>query len=85
MDTPESGTHKLIEVVVREQGRDAAGHQDLIRRTFPDGKVKYVKNFLNFEVRNFKVEERGSLLDTIQRQNAQFLVRDPNAPIEETL
>lgn len=85
MDTPESGTHKLIEVVVREQGRDAAGHQDLIRRTFPDGKVKYVKNFLNFEVRNFKVEERGSLLDTIQRQNAQFLVSDPNAPREETL
>jgi replicative DNA helicase len=24
LDTPESGTHKLIEVVVREQGRDAA-------------------------------------------------------------
>lgn len=85
IDTPESGTHKLIEVVCREQGRDAAGHQDSIRRTFPDGKTKYVKNFINFEIRNFKVEERGSLVDTITRQNAQFLVVDPQEQQPETL
>ena len=76
MDTTESGTHKLIEVVCREQGRDAAGHQDMIRRTFPDGKTKYVKNFINFNIHNFQVEERGSLVTTIARQNAQFLVAD---------
>jgi replicative DNA helicase len=85
VDTPGSGTHKLIEVVCREQGRDAAGHQDSIRRTFPDGKTKYVKNFINFDIHNFKVEERGSLIDTIKRQNSQFLVRDPNSQNEETL
>jgi len=76
LDTPESGTHKLIELVARFQGKDAAGHQDLIKRTFPDGKVKYVKNFINFEVKNFNVEERGSLVDSINRQNSQFLVSD---------
>jgi hypothetical protein len=76
LDTEESGTHKLVEVVCREQGRDAAGHQDAIRRTFPDGKVKYIKNFINFEIRNFKVEERGSLVDCIARQNAQHGVSD---------
>lgn len=86
LDTPESGTHKLIELVARFQGRDAAGHQDLIRRQFPDGKVKYVKNFINFEIRNFRVEERGSLVDSINRQNAQFLVQDENQALEpETL
>jgi replicative DNA helicase len=76
LDTPESGSHKLIEIVVREQGRDAAGHQDFILRRFPDGKQKYVKNFINFHISNFRVEERGSLRDTIARQNAQFLVQD---------
>lgn len=76
LDTPESGTHKLIEVVVREQGRDAVGHQDFILRRFPDGKRKYVKNFINFNISDFAVEERGSLQDTIARQNSQFLVED---------
>jgi replicative DNA helicase len=82
LDTPESGTHKLIECVARHQGRDAAGHQDFIR----DGKTKYVKNFINFNIINFRVEERGSLLDTIQRQNSQFLVADGQPEVSsETL
>lgn len=85
LDTPESGSHKLIEVVARHQGREAAGHHDLIRRQFPDGKIKYVKNFINFNIDNFKVEERGSLRDTIARQNAQFLVQDSTAIESETL
>ena len=79
LDTPESGTHKLIEVVVREQGRDAAGHQDFILRRFPDGKQRYVKNFINFNLMGFRVEELGSLRDTIARQNSQFLVADEPA------
>jgi replicative DNA helicase len=85
LDTVESGTHKLIEVVCREQGREAAGHQDAIRRQFPDGKVRYVKNFINFEIHNFKVEERGSLIDSIARQNAQHLVADNAPTIEQPL
>lgn len=76
LDTVASGSHKLIEVVVREQGRDAAGHHDTIRRKFPDGKVKYVKNFINFDIKNFSVIERGSLKDSILHQNAQYLVAD---------
>lgn len=78
LDTPESGTHKLIEVVVREQGRDAGGHLDFILRRFPDGKQRYVKNFINFNISNFGVTERGSLRDTIARQNSQFHVEDAN-------
>jgi len=87
LDTPESGTHKLIELVARFQGRDAAGHQDLIKRTFPDGKTKYVKNFINFEIKNFRVEERGTIVDSINRQNKQFKLTNPNAVEvdEETL
>ena len=83
LDTEESGTHKLIEVVCREQGREAAGHQDSMRRTFPNGKTLYVKNFINFNIQNFKVEERGSLADCITRQNAQHLVIDGAGSADE--
>jgi replicative DNA helicase len=76
LDTEESGTHKLIEVVARHQGKDASGHQDLIFREFPDGTKKYVKNFINFKIVNFRVEERGSLKDSIIRGKASFLVKD---------
>jgi len=86
LDTPESGTHKLIELVTRHQGREATGHQDLLRRTFPDGKTKYIKNFINFNISNFRVEERGSLRHSIERQNAQFLISDgPRNNDSETL
>jgi replicative DNA helicase len=85
LDTPESGTHKLIEAVVRFQGRDAAGHLDYMLRRFPDGKTRYVKNFVNFNVINFAVEERGSLRDSINRQNSQFRIEDrPNGQVEVT-
>lgn len=76
LDTPESGTHKLIELKARYQGREASGHHDRILRTFPDGERRYVRNYINFQVQNFNVEERGSLRDSIMRQNAQFLVED---------
>lgn len=72
LDTPDSGTHKLIEAVSRWQGREAAGHQDLILRIFPDGKKKYIKNYINFDFSNFEVNEKGSLKDSIDRQKAQF-------------
>lgn len=84
LDTIESGTHKLIEVVVREQGRDAAGHQDFILRRFPDGKKKYVKNFINFDLTGFRVQEKGSLKDTIARQNASFKVEDDKIDVKVT-
>jgi hypothetical protein len=66
----------LIEVVVRSQGRDAAGHQDLILRTFPDGSKKYCQNYINLEINNFTVTEKGSLRDSIIRGNHVHLVQD---------
>lgn len=85
MDTPQSGTHKLIEAVARFQGREAAGHQDLVKRKFPDGKERYVKNFLNFEIKNFKVDERGTIADSIARQNTQFLATSEEVEQEEVV
>ena len=87
LDTPESGSHKLVTICSRHGGKDSPGHMDMLLRTFPDGKRKYINNFINFDIQNFKVEEKGSARDSIARQNAQFLVSDPQNPAspEETL
>ena len=87
LDTPASGTHKLIEIKARYQGKDAAGHHDMVLRHFPDGAKKYVRNYINFTVDNFYVKELGSLRDSIERQKASYLITDgPEVKIsEETL
>lgn len=79
IDGEEFGTHKLIPLKTRWQGRDARGHHDLIKRTFPDGKEAWVNNYLNFSVENFKVTETGSLSDIISAQSEVFELNDgPN-------
>jgi replicative DNA helicase len=75
-----SGSHKLIEIKARYQGREAAGHQDFLKRKFPDSnKERYIRNFLNFNIQNFAVYEKGSARDSIAYQNAQFQIANPPA------
>jgi hypothetical protein len=76
LDTQDSGTHKLIALKTRFQGADAAGHQDVFKRKMPDGTEKFERNYLNFQVHNFKVEEKGSLAHAIERQHAQIKLND---------
>ena len=66
------GTHKLVPLKTRFQGKDAAGHHDLVRRPMDDGSFRYMNNYLNFSVRNFNVEEQGSLHDVIESQMERF-------------
>ena len=79
LDGERFGTHKLIPLKTRFQGKDAAGHQDLIRRRVVenvDGREieseKLMNNFLNFSVSNFKVTEQGSLEDVIRFESQNF-------------
>ena len=72
LDGPQFGTHKLIVVKARQQGRDAAGHSDFLKRMFPDGEERYVRNYINFEVKNFAVVERGSLKSVIDSYKEQI-------------
>ena len=87
-DGMEFGTHKLIPLKQRWQGRDAAGHQDLFqRREDPEdtnSDMIWVNNFLNFNVDNFDVEEMGSLNDIIMRENSTHMAEDGNE-IEDLL
>jgi hypothetical protein len=48
-DGPEFGSHKLIPLATRFQGKDSAGHHDLVR--IKEGKkVKYAQNFISFNI-----------------------------------
>lgn len=77
LDGPEFGTHKLTPFKMRFQGRDATGHQDLVRRPNPDGSEgPYVSNYLNFNIKNFKVEDKGGLQDIIEKTKVQFSSND---------
>lgn len=71
-DSLEFGTHKLINLKTRDQGREAAGHQDLVKVTRKDqrgkDKIGYEPNFINFKVDNFAVTERGTLKDIVESQ-----------------
>ena len=78
LDGEEFGTHKLVTIKSRFQGRDAAGHQDLVRRVVEDGSERYVYNYLNFNVDNFDCSEMGSLQTIVQAQREQHILDDQN-------
>ena len=56
----------------------AAGHQDLVRRLDSSGKEIWAQNYLNYQVTNFNIEERGSLRDVAERQREQYQLTDSN-------
>ena len=69
------GTHKLIPLATRFQGREAQGHHDLVR--VPHGnRYKYVPNFINYNIENFQVAERGTLEDVIEAGPFQATIDD---------
>ncbi len=75
-DGEEFGTHKLVMLKTRFQGRDAAGHHDLVRRTDENGNVRFEPNFINFNVGNFNIEEVGTAADIAARERMQYSLED---------
>ena len=78
LDGQAFGTHKLIPTKTRFQGKDAAGHQDLVRRLDCTGKETWAQNYLNYQVENFNIEERGSLNDVSASQRERYELNDSN-------
>jgi replicative DNA helicase len=78
LDGQTFGTHKLIPTKTRFQGKDAAGHQDLVRRLDSTGKETWAQNYLNYQVENFNIEERGSLNDVSASQRERYELNDSN-------
>jgi replicative DNA helicase len=86
IDSEEFGTHKLIALKTRFQGRDAAGHQDIMRRTIVEQvagrevrSTKWTPNFINYDVNNFGVDEKGSLRHIVEREQERYDISDNGA------
>lgn len=53
------GTHKLVEVVTRNQGKGARGANNYFKVQKQDGRIEYVQNYLCYDFSNFAVKECG--------------------------
>lgn len=62
------GTHKLIEVVTRFQGK-SGGNFNLVKVGDKSGRPTYKQNFVNYQFDNFLFTEKGTLRDIIAHQN----------------
>jgi replicative DNA helicase len=85
VDGENFGSHKLVPIKTRFQGKDASGHHDLVKRRNEQGEVAYQNNFLNFNVNSFNVEEKGSLDDIVKLENEQFELKDQEKEDSGTL
>lgn len=77
-DTVDFGSHKLITLKSRFQGEGSPGHFDVLRRRDDEGNERYVQNYINFQINNFRIEERGSLENIIEVENQKFNLEDKN-------
>lgn len=74
----EFGTHRLVEVVTRNQGEDARGLKNLLKVRTSDGKEKYVPNYINLDMEKFRFEERGTYEDIIKHHAEKLKSKEGN-------
>jgi len=68
LDGPDFGTHKLIPVKTRNQGRMAYGHQPFLDRPYPpDGNLGPCRFYINYEIDKFRITEKDSLRQVVDR------------------
>lgn len=68
------GTHKLVPLKFRHLGRDIEGALSPV--TLPDGSRR--NNFINLEIKNFGVTDRGDLRDIVDYQNSTHVNLEEN-------
>ena len=61
-----SGRHIMKIEKARNYGADAARAQNLVE--MPDGSMK--RNYINFEFDNFRIKDKGDLVDLVAQQNS---------------
>lgn len=74
----ESGSHLLKPVVSRFQGKDGAGHHDVVRIPLGNDKFRYADNFINYDISNFKVTEKGTLKDWVDLHHGRVDLGNDN-------
>lgn len=82
----EFGTHKLINIESRWQGKSSFGHQDFIK----NNEGKYCRYFINYNIDNFNVKELGGaddmfdklrLKDKVKEEKVENPLTDSDNPI----
>lgn len=84
-DGVDFGTHKLITTKSRHMGSQSPGFNNFLKRKLPDGSERYVSNYINFDVVNFSVVEKGTLQDVIDRQDHEYNLTDDKDPNEKLI
>jgi len=72
------GSHKMIPIYTRNQGEDSTGFFDLVKDIDDDGNEYWRENYLNFDVQNFAVTEKGCLKDIAAKRRLQFNINHGN-------
>ncbi len=73
------GSHKMIPLATRFQGKDGYGHNDSVRIDEGNGNVRYEKFYINYHVDNFSVAERGNINNVVAARAFQALPNELNA------
>lgn len=71
----EFGTHKFICIKARHLGEDVMGHLEPVK----DGD-KLRQNFINLEIKNFLVSEKGDLRDIVAKRGYTLEKSHSNEP-----
>lgn len=75
LDGPKYGTHVLIPLKTRDQGRDAQGHREYVER-YINGEKKLVNYYINYDIDKFNVRECGDIEDIIKAENLKANIQD---------
>ena len=76
-DGENAGSHKLVTLKSRFQGKISTGHTDLVK-LFIDKKIQYRMNYINLNINNFNMEDRGSLRELADRNGWTRLIQKEN-------
>lgn len=78
-DGPDWGNYVYINVKKRFHGKDNIG-RDLVNRVMSNGETRTFPNCIFFNVKNFNVEEVGTLRDLVDAQNNVLQIQDDPTP-----
>ncbi len=72
LDGDKFGTHRMTVTESRNQGADAMGHKDVVKNL----EGKYEQMYINYEIKDFNVEEKGTLEDIISAKSEEIEVEE---------
>ncbi len=83
MDGEKFGSHKLVELFIRNQGEEGSGTNSLVKVQSGDGKVQWRSNYINYQFENFSVSERGTYEDALNASAGQLEPESDLDPYDE--